>query len=73
MRRISKWIAVAVMAAGMALAGTLTASASTARQYPGGPGGPGRDHHPRLVCHWEHVHRHHHWQWVRVCHWEYRR
>lgn len=61
MRHLSKWAAVAVIAAGLAVGAALPASASPAH-HPGGP------KPPRLVCHWEKVHRHHHVEWVRVCH-----
>ena len=64
MRHLSKWISVAVMTAGMALAGTLSASAAPAH-HPSGPG----HHPPRVVCVWEKIHRHHHHaEWVLVCH-----
>ena len=61
MRHLSKWIAAAVMGLGLAAAGALPASAATAH-HPGGP------KPPRLVCHWEKIHKHHHVKWVRVCH-----
>lgn len=61
--RLTKWIGAAVMGLGVVAAGAAPAMASPAH-HPGG----GQDH-PRLVCHWEKIHRHHHVEWVRVCHW----